>query len=91
MHKCRATFHPNLNKMSYEKTYVKHQSKILIPSIAILLGACNSSSSDEDNNAGTPDPKYPDYAFIKNLGDQATAIGASDSGHGFFNPHPNVS
>lgn len=50
----------------------------------LFLSACNRESQSNDNAVVEPD--YPDYTFVENLGDKATAFDASDSGHGFSTP-----
>ncbi|MGL1958802.1 MAG: thiol oxidoreductase [Colwellia sp.] len=45
-----------------------------------FLSGCNSDK----------DIEYPDYTYVKNLGDETTAINASNSGHGFSTPMPNL-
>lgn len=65
---------------------------LLIASIFLfLLSACNSSDSDTEKDKTKNEVQYPAYALVKNLGDQATAINASDSGHGFSTPIPTLS
>jgi CxxC motif-containing protein (DUF1111 family) len=50
----------------------------------LFISGCNSDSKSKSNETITPN--YPDYTFVENLGAQATAFDASDSGHGFSTP-----
>ncbi len=70
------------------KILYKRRSILLTSSFVFVLCACNSSNSDDNKNV---EAQYPDYALIKNLGDQATAVDASESGHGFSTPIPTLS
>jgi len=58
---------------------------IIVTSIIIISG-CNSSSSDDKSTVITPVA----YTNVTQLGGDATAINASDSGHGFSTPMPNL-
>lgn len=53
---------------------------------AIGLSGCNSSSSDETNK----EVEQVAYTNVSQLGGDATAVDASDSGHGFSTPMPNL-
>ena len=53
---------------------------------SVLLSACNSSSSDET----TKNPTQVSYTHVSKLGGDTTALNASDSGHGFSTPAPNL-
>ena len=50
---------------------------------SITLVGCDG---DNKKSEQVTEIEYPAYALVKNLGDQATAFGASDSGHGFSTP-----
>jgi len=52
---------------------------------SIIISGCNSSSSDEKETVQVA------YTHVTQLGGDATAVGASDSGHGFSTPMPNLS
>ena len=54
-------------------------------SLAVLSG-CNSNDSQDKKV-----DELVEYTHIINLGGDASAIGASDSGHGFSTPMPNLS
>lgn len=58
----------------------------LIISSMLLVSACNSSDSDNDN---VVEPQVS-YTLVTQLGGDATAVDASDSGHGFSTPMPNL-
>lgn len=53
---------------------------------AIGLSGCNSSSSDETSK----EVEQVAYTHVSQLGGDATAVDASDSGHGFSTPMPNL-
>lgn len=53
----------------------------------LLISGCNSSDSDE-KDVVVPQVSY---TFVTQLGGDATAVDASDSGHGFSTPMPNLS
>lgn len=55
-----------------------------------VLSGCNSSSSDESKNDSEQEITQVAYTHVSNLGGDATAIDASDSGHGFSTPMPNL-
>jgi CxxC motif-containing protein (DUF1111 family) len=52
----------------------------------IIMSGCDSSSSDKT----TKEAELVAYTHVSQLGGEATAIGASDSGHGFSTPMPNL-
>nr|WP_246028922.1 di-heme oxidoredictase family protein [Litorilituus sediminis] len=52
----------------------------------LLVSACNSSDSDNDD---VVEPQVS-YTLVTQLGGDATAVDASDSGHGFSTPMPNL-
>jgi len=56
----------------------------IIITITIIISGCNSSSSDETETAQVS------YTTVTQLGGDATAVNASDSGHGFSTPMPNL-
>ncbi len=58
----------------------------LIISSVLLVSACNSSDSDNDD---VVEPQVS-YTLVTQLGGDATAVDASDSGHGFSTPMPNL-
>lgn len=63
---------------------IKYITSVSLISSALLMTGCNEdggSSSDK-----VIEPTYPDYTFVENSGDKATAFDASDSGHGFSTP-----
>ena len=51
----------------------------IVISIA-FLGGCHSDKKKES----------PDYTYVENLGGESTAVNASNSGHGFSTPMPNL-
>lgn len=53
-----------------------------------MIFGCNSSSSDETEK--TEEVKQVAYTYITQLGGGATALDASESGHGFSTPMPNL-
>lgn len=59
---------------------------IIITSTTLITG-CNSGSSDNTTQKPTPEVAY---THVSKLGGDATAVGASDSGHGFSTPMPNL-
>jgi len=61
---------------------------VLAITSTIIISGCNSSSSDDT----TKEAEHPQaaYTFVSLLGGEATAIDASDSGHGFSTPMPNL-
>lgn len=63
----------------------KQYLSLIVSLFAILLSGCNSGSSDKKTVI-----EYPDYTYVEKLGDEATAINASNSGHGFSTPMPNL-
>lgn len=54
---------------------------------SIIISGCDSSSSDDT----TKETVQVAYTHVSQLGGEATAVGASDSGHGFSTPMPNLS
>jgi CxxC motif-containing protein (DUF1111 family) len=54
---------------------------------SLLIIGCGGGSSSSESKTRT---KAPDFTFVENLGDQATAFDASDSGHGFSTPIPTL-
>ncbi|WDD99728.1 di-heme oxidoredictase family protein [Thalassomonas actiniarum] len=61
--------------------------------IAVVLGAlygCGSGGSSSDDKSEVVEVQYPDYTQVENLGGNATAVDASDSGHGFSTPIPTL-
>ncbi len=81
--------HKLSNSDSSTKRHKAKQSHLVlaITSTMIMFG-CNSSSSDDT----TKEAEQPQaaYTFVSLLGGDATAIDASDSGHGFSTPMPNL-
>lgn len=51
----------------------------------LILSGCNSSDSQKNKK-----DELVEYTYISALGGDASAIGASDSGHGFSTPMPNL-
>lgn len=64
----------------------KWSNVAIIITSSILISGCNSSSSDETEKVK---PQVA-YTHVSKLGGDASAIGASDSGHGFSTPMPNL-
>jgi len=52
----------------------------------IIISGCDSSSSNKTKK----EVELVAYTHVSQLGGEATAIGASDSGHGFSTPMPNL-
>lgn len=59
---------------------------VIMIASSIILSACNSSSSDETEN----NTLQVSYTHVSKLGGDATAVNASDSGHGFSTPIPSL-
>jgi CxxC motif-containing protein (DUF1111 family) len=81
--------HKLSNSDSSTKRHKARQSHLVlaITSTMIMFG-CNSSSSD--NTTKEAEQPQAAYTFVSLLGGDATAIDASDSGHGFSTPMPNL-
>ncbi len=58
--------------------------------LTLLLQACDHNEPDSKQVDTTQSPSLVDYTYVVNLGDQATALDASDSGHGFSTPIPTL-
>jgi len=56
----------------------------IIVTSTIIISGCNSSSSDKAETAQVA------YTHVTQSGGDATAVNASDSGHGFSTPMPNL-
>ncbi len=76
----------NLSK----KSRAKWSNLAIIIASAIILSGCNSSSSDQTETTTEKEATQVAYTHVSNLGGEATAVGASDSGHGFSTPMPNL-
>lgn len=63
----------------------KWSNLAMIIASSIIVSGCNSSSSDEKEEI----PQVA-YTHVSQLGGDATAVNASDSGHGFSTPMPNL-
>jgi len=70
-----------MNIFTQKKLYLS----LAISLSATVLSGCNSSSSDKEDKI-----EYPDYTYVEKLGDEATAVNASNSGHGFSTPMPTL-
>lgn len=57
----------------------------LVIASSIIISGCNSSSSDKKEEVS-----QVAYTHVSQLGGDATAVSASDSGHGFSTPMPNL-
>lgn len=74
------------------KELINNKPILLVSLCIFLLNACNFDDNDNDNDndseqtVKTSEQQYPDYALVKNLGDNATAVNVSESGHGFSSP-----
>lgn len=55
---------------------------VMIISSIFIISGCNSSNSDNEKNGKT----QVAYTYVTQLGGNATAVSASDSGHGFSTP-----
>lgn len=62
----------------------KWSNLAVIITSSILISGCNSSSSDDTETTQVA------YTHISQLGGDATAVDASNSGHGFSTPMPNL-
>jgi len=71
-----------MNRIVDRKTEFITPINILLAGL-LIVGCNNDSDSSSDKII---QPVYPDYTFVENSGDKATAINASDSGHGFSTP-----
>ncbi|WP_298438944.1 di-heme oxidoredictase family protein [uncultured Ferrimonas sp.] len=56
--------------------------------MALLLSGCGGSGSGDEP---PPPVQYPDFTDVVNLGGDTTVPDASNSGHGFSTPAPNLS
>ncbi|MFT4929457.1 MAG: CxxC motif-containing protein (DUF1111 family) [Phenylobacterium sp.] len=68
---------------------IKQFTALALCSMTLLGCGSGSSSTDNTNNGGIPTPvdtPLPAFALVEKLGGDATAVGASDSGHGFSTP-----
>lgn len=67
----------------------KWSNLAIIISSSIIISGCdlNKSSSSDDTTTAT----QVAYTHVSKLGGDATAVDASDSGHGFSTPMPNLS
>ncbi|MCL1137639.1 di-heme oxidoredictase family protein [Shewanella pneumatophori] len=75
-------------KINFTKKLVVNFSKSLLVLGLASLSACGGSGNDE-----TPIPEqkvYPDYTDITASGGDTTTFDASESGHGFSTPAPNL-
>ena len=63
----------------------KWSNLAIIIASSIIVSGCNSSSSDEKEEVS-----QVTYTHVSQLGGDATAVSASDSGHGFSTPMPNL-
>jgi CxxC motif-containing protein (DUF1111 family) len=73
-----------VDKQNSKITSVTYLQTTLLALATLLISGCN-----HDSNSSTEkmiEPTYPDYTFVKNSGDKATAFDTSDSGHGFSTP-----
>jgi len=77
----RARMHLNINEY-----LVMKNSLLTRPLTLAIIVTYISGCGADDKKVALPTVKYPDYVLVENLGDQATAHGASDSGHGFSTP-----
>ncbi|MDO6488109.1 di-heme oxidoredictase family protein [Colwellia sp. 6_MG-2023] len=73
---------------STKQRQVKLCHVVLVITSAMIISGCNSSSSNETSKE-TEQPQAA-YTFVSLLGGEVTAIDASDSGHGFSTPMPNL-
>jgi len=64
----------------------KWSNLIIVIVSSIIISGCNSSSSEDTPEESSQVP----YTYVTQLGGDATAIDASDSGHGFSTPMPNL-
>jgi len=76
-----------MNKQLIIRSAVK--TFVFISASLVMLG-CNSGSSDSDTPVVETPPSYPDFAYVRHLGDSATAADQSASGHGFSTPIPTL-
>jgi len=72
----------NLSKLRQ----AKWSNLVIIIASSIIISGCNSSSSDETEK----ETVQVAYTHVSKLGGDATAVDASDSGHGFSTPMPNL-
>jgi CxxC motif-containing protein (DUF1111 family) len=63
----------------------KWSNLAIIIASSIIVSGCNSSSSDKKEEI-----TEVAYTHVSQLGGNATAVSASDSGHGFSTPMPNL-
>ncbi|MCW8831738.1 MAG: c-type cytochrome [Colwellia sp.] len=64
----------------------KWPNLVIVIISALIISACNSSNSDET----VKEKPQAAYTHVSKLGGDATAVDASDSGHGFSTPMPNL-
>ena len=85
-------FLQTMTKQTILKVNNKKRSKPigLFIAVSLLVSACGSGNSTDSTPAPEPEVVYPAYAKVSLLGGDATAIGASDSGHGFSTPIPTL-
>lgn len=62
----------------------KWSNLAIVIASSIIISSCDSSSSDEKETVQVA------YTHVSQLGGDATAVDASDSGHGFSTPMPNL-
>ncbi len=63
----------------------------MLACLLFTMQACNSGQKKDSTGTVVEPPKVEvDYTYVVNLGDQATAVDASDSGHGFSTPIPTL-
>ncbi len=65
---------------------LKWSNLAMIIASSIIVSGCNSSDSDNEKQEKT----QVTYTHVTQLGGEATAVDASDSGHGFSTPMPNL-
>lgn len=72
----------------FKRTTLSNFTMVMISSL--IIAGCNSSRSEDTETDLEQEVTEVTYTYISQLGGEATAIDASDSGHGFSTPMPNL-
>jgi len=67
----------------------KWSNLAMIIASSIIISGCDSNKSSSSDDTAKEIPQVA-YTHVTQLGGEATAVGASDSGHGFSTPMPNL-